>query len=351
MSASRSVALQTVVVAVLLALVAGAVLIIHPALAVLSEPPCTVTGTSGSDVLEGSSSRDIICGLGGNDTIKGLGDNDLLNGGPGADKLFGGQGDDTLDGGGSDFDSAAYSDSKTPITASLVTNTATGEGSDTLLGIENLTGGHKADSLTGSDSNNVLSGRGGADEIFGLDGVDKLTGGISDDSLRGGAGNDTVTANGGSDDLFGEEGEDSLDSKDGVEGNDALDGGDDEATCTTDATEKSIVGCKDTIAPTVTSASPTGKKVSRNANMTATFSEAMDEATITGTTFKLFRKNSTTVIPATVTYNATEERAILNPSAKLRRKVTYKAIVAADVADLAGNQMGTAKVWSFSTKR
>lgn len=161
-----------------------------------------------------------------------------------------------------------------------------------------------------------------------------------------------MVGNGGPDNLFGEGGDDELNSKDNVSGNDSLDGGVEEANCKTDATEKSIVSCKDATPPTVKSARPTGKKVSVRANVTATFSEAMDEATVTGASFKLFKKKSTTAIPATVTYSATKEMVILNPNAKLRRGVTYKAkVVAAEVADLAGNQMETDKVWAFTTRR
>jgi Ca2+-binding RTX toxin-like protein len=57
----------------------------------------------------------------------------------GADKLMGGAGDDTLDG-GSGTDAVDYSSSAAGVKASLVTNTTTGEGSDTLASIENLTG-------------------------------------------------------------------------------------------------------------------------------------------------------------------------------------------------------------------
>jgi hypothetical protein len=279
-----------------------------------------------------------------------LGGKDLLKGEGGADRLLGRQGDDTLDG-GFGIDAAHFSDSASGVTASLVTSTATEDSSDSLTHVENLTGSRKTDSLEGSDSDNVLSGKGGNDTILGLDGVDKVTGGIGDDSLRGGAGNDTVTANGGSDDLFGDEGDDSLDSKDDANGTDSLDGGDDEAICTTDATEKAIVNCKDTTAPTVKSASPSGKKVSRRVNITATFSEPMDAGTITEATLQLFKKNSTAAIPATVTYNATSTTVILNPNADLRRGATYRAVVAPEATDLAGNQMGTAKVWFFTTKR
>jgi Ca2+-binding RTX toxin-like protein len=50
----------------------------------------------------------------------------------GNDTLLGGTGDDTLNG-GTGTDSASYSESLTAVTASLDTNSATGEGSDTFL--------------------------------------------------------------------------------------------------------------------------------------------------------------------------------------------------------------------------
>jgi len=203
---------------------------------------CTKTGTPGKDVLDGTSGDDVICGGGGADTINGLGGNDILKGEGGADILLGGAGDDTLDGGtGTDF--AKFSGALAAITASLTTNTATGEGSDTLMGIENLSGSANNDELTGSDINNSINGGRGADTLDGLDGADKLTGAGDRDTERGGSGNDTVIGSGGADLLFGEAGDDTVNSMDGVNGNDSLDGGShvNGDTAITDATEKSIV--------------------------------------------------------------------------------------------------------------
>jgi glucose/arabinose dehydrogenase/PKD repeat protein len=184
---------------------------------------CTITGTSASETLTGTSGNDVICGGGGNDTGKGLGGNDTLKGEGGNDTLLGGVGNDTLDG-GLGTDTASYSASLTAVNASLATNSATGEGSDTFLGVENLLGSSKADTLIGSSTNN------------------KLTGGGGPDTERGDAGNDTVIGSGGEDTLNGEAGNDTINSRDGVSGNDTLDGGDGTDTKVTDATEKSIVG-------------------------------------------------------------------------------------------------------------
>jgi hypothetical protein len=177
---------------------------------------CTIVGTSNSETITGTSSDDVICAGGGNDTINALEGNDTIRGEGGTDQLHGGLGDDDLDG-GLGTDTANFSGSVASVSASLADGTATGEGSDTFSGIENLFGSNQADVLTGSQANNVLNGAGGADSIVG---------------------------EGGSDALKGSGGGDRLDSRDGVEGNDTVDGGTGTDTCLTDATEFSIVGCE-----------------------------------------------------------------------------------------------------------
>jgi len=179
-----------------------------------SATACTIIGTSAVDTLTGTSGDDVICGGGGGDTIKGGGGNDILRGEGGADKLYGEGGDDTFDG-GQGIDAANFSSSLGAITASLTTNTATGEGSDTLTGIENLVGSSKNDTLTGSEGNN---------------------------NIYGGALGDSLTGMGGADTLNGAGGPDSVNSQDGVNGNDSLNGGAGTDTKVTDTTEKSIVG-------------------------------------------------------------------------------------------------------------
>jgi probable HAF family extracellular repeat protein len=190
---------------------------------VVPPPSCTKTGTANAETISGTSADDVICAGGGNDTIKGLGGNDTLRGEGGADTLLGGVGNDTLDG-GTGTDTASYSASLTAVTASLATNSSTGEGSDTFLGVENLLGSSNADSLTGSAANN------------------KLTGGGGPDTEQGGSGSDQVIGSGGADTLKGGDGNDTVNSKDGVNANDTLDGGGGTDTKVTDATEKSIVG-------------------------------------------------------------------------------------------------------------
>lgn len=87
--------------------------------------------------------------------------------------------------------------------------------------------------------------------------------------------------------------------------------------------------------------------VSATANVTATFSEAMNEDTIDGATFKLARRGAADSVAATVSYNAASERATLNPSRDLVSGAAYTATVTTGAEDLAGNALDQDKVWSF----
>ena len=77
----------------------------------------------------------------------------------------------------------------------------------------------------------------------------------------------------------------------------------------------------DTTPPTITARSPVdgATNVSTGANVTATFSEPMDPTTINGTNVEL-RDPSNALVPATVTYNAAQRRAILDPNAPCRAR-------------------------------
>ena len=149
-------------------------------------PQCTNSGaTTGNDIVTGTTGKDVLCGLGGNDSIKGLGGNDILLGGPGNDTLSGGLGNDIANG-ESGMDAADYSASATGVIASLTTEFATGEGTDTYSSVERLSGSGLADTLTGSGGANILKGLGGNDTLKARDGVG------GNDTVDGGAGsNDT----------------------------------------------------------------------------------------------------------------------------------------------------------------
>ncbi|WP_236782970.1 CBM96 family carbohydrate-binding protein [Arthrobacter sp. QXT-31] len=114
----------------------------------------------------------------------------------------------------------------------------------------------------------------------------------------------------------------------------------------------SDTGGGDTTAPTVTATSPAAETtgVAMTANVTGTFSEAMDTATLTSDTFAL--RTGTTTVPAEVTYNSTDRVATLNPDADLTAGTTYTATIksgTAGVKDAAGNALATDRTWQFTT--
>jgi Ca2+-binding RTX toxin-like protein len=248
----------------------------------------TIVGTSRADVLEGTRRRDIISGLGGRDTIKGLGGNDVICGFNGADTIIGGSGADLLSGdagndsvsggagdfdnlwgfsgndalnGGGGFDWVLYPNAPGPVTVDLSAGSATGEGTDSLSGLEGVLGSRFDDVLTGNDANNTFQPEDGNDTIDGgggLDfasfarspgpvivdlaagtatgeGTDTLAGvenvfgsGHFGDTLMGDAQNNELLGSGGDDSVSGSDGDDELD---GGDGTDALDGGTGTDTC------------------------------------------------------------------------------------------------------------------------
>jgi Domain of unknown function (DUF4082)/Bacterial Ig-like domain/Bacterial Ig domain len=112
----------------------------------------------------------------------------------------------------------------------------------------------------------------------------------------------------------------------------------------------------DTTPPTVTTSTPANgaTNVSRTANMTATFSEAMNAASISTSSFEL-RNPGNVLVAAVVSYNATTRVATLNPSPTLTALTTYTVTLkggAVDprVKDTAGNALAANRVWTFRTQ-
>jgi Ca2+-binding RTX toxin-like protein len=180
----------------------------------------TINGTPGDDFLSGTPGDDDIHGFGGNDGLIGFEGNDLLDGGDGHDfmrgregndQLFGGADDDYLDGGdgddlldgGSGIDRISYAVSATAgvIVDLNIVGIAqdTGQGMDTLVGIEHLSGTIYDDILIGDGGANWLwggsdgSGVTGNDTIFGNGGNDLIWVGTGNHDLDGGSGSDTLS--------------------------------------------------------------------------------------------------------------------------------------------------------------
>ena len=101
---------------------------------------------------------------------------------------------------------------------------------------------------------------------------------------------------------------------------------------------------------TATSPMPGATGFARTDNVTATFSEAMNSATISATTFTL--KAGTTSVDAVVSYNAKTRQATLDPTTTLAPNTLYTASVGVGSArpkNTLGDPMFANKTWTFTT--
>lgn len=109
----------------------------------------------------------------------------------------------------------------------------------------------------------------------------------------------------------------------------------------------------DTTAPTVVSTIPAASatNVSLQTTVRASFSEAMQAASISTATVEL-RDPANALVAATVTYDGGTTAAVLTPNAALAANTTYTARViggASGVKDLAGNPLANTYSWTFTT--
>ena len=111
----------------------------------------------------------------------------------------------------------------------------------------------------------------------------------------------------------------------------------------------------DTTPPTVSSTSPADSAtgVTQSAIITASFSEAMDPATINGTTIEL-RDPANNLVAAAVSYDIGLQTAMLDPIDSLFSSTTYTVLVRGGLVDprlkdLAGNALADDYTWSFTT--
>jgi Ca2+-binding RTX toxin-like protein len=164
-------------------------------------------GDTGNDNLSGGAGNDLVYGHFGDDSISGGTGNDILAGGAGEDTVSGGDGNDLVladigegadvyDGGTGD-DTLSFGTATGDVSVDLAAGTArSGTGpSDTVSGIEHVTGGVGNDTLTGNSGDNKLVGGVGADLLQAGGGADSLSGGLGSDTylFQAGDGNDTVS--------------------------------------------------------------------------------------------------------------------------------------------------------------
>ncbi|MEJ0075773.1 MAG: tandem-95 repeat protein [Alphaproteobacteria bacterium] len=165
----------------------------------------TLPNASDNDILNGHGGNDQLFGRAGDDTLDGGADSDTVNGGDGNDHIIGNidGAADTYNGDGNDLvnavagtggDTIDYSATTNGISVTLSGGAATvvddEAGTDTLTGIENVTGGSGDDIITGDNNANILIGGAGADSLTGSGGADRLVGGSGADNLSGGTGAD-----------------------------------------------------------------------------------------------------------------------------------------------------------------
>ncbi|MGS0687805.1 S8 family serine peptidase [Nakamurella sp. GG22] len=142
------------------------------------------------DTINGGTGNDFIDGWVGNDRLDGQDGNDTLLGADGNDRLIGRLGNDSYSG-GTGVDTATFGASPAAVSVNLTAGTASGEGTDTLNGVENVAGSSFNDVIVGDTANNVLDGGPGNDRVDGQVGNDAVRGGTGNDRLIGRAGNDS----------------------------------------------------------------------------------------------------------------------------------------------------------------
>ena len=106
----------------------------------------------------------------------------------------------------------------------------------------------------------------------------------------------------------------------------------------------------DTVPPAVVDVTPAdgSTSVPGDAAVSATFSEDLDPATLTATSFTLVMDKTGTAVEARVAYDPSARRAVLTPARQLLPLTTYRARVAG-VADGVGNRMAAERTWQFTT--
>ena len=121
----------------------------------------------------------------------------------------------------------------------------------------------------------------------------------------------------------------------------------------TDATPASRTWLVDATAPSVISTAPAAgaSGVATSAIVTATFSEPMNPASISASTFSLTPSGGASVAAA-FSYDGPTRTARLTPSASLAAATTYTALIVSGpsgVRDVAGNPLAANHSWTFTT--
>jgi Ca2+-binding RTX toxin-like protein len=123
------------------------------------------------DGLWGTDLNDTIVGTDDTDFVFGLLGNDSINLGGGLDLVTPGEGDDVVDGGDEDGENfnidIVYFETETGVIVDLQSESAIGEGDDTITGFESVNGSPGDDTITGDQESNILFGGQGNDTMDG----------------------------------------------------------------------------------------------------------------------------------------------------------------------------------------
>ncbi|GEM_PF-3823667 len=117
-----------------------------------------------------------------------------------------------------------------------------------------------------------------------------------------------------------------------------------------DVTDVSVACAPETTAPAVVSTYPAdgAADVALDVTLTALFSEDMDPASITASTFKLYDDTASAAVGGTVTYDEASKTALFTPADALVTGHTYTATMTTGATDLAHNALDADYSWSFS---
>ncbi len=120
-----------------------------------------------------SADTDTFVGRGGRDSFSADPGDDLFDGGPGRDQL-------------------SYFDSPSGVDVDLSAGTATGDGSDVFLSINDVAGSRHDDIIRGNQRRNDIFSAPGNDIVYGLGGDDELLDTSGGDRIEGGRGDDQI---------------------------------------------------------------------------------------------------------------------------------------------------------------
>jgi hypothetical protein len=99
----------------------------------------------------------------------------------------------------------------------------------------------------------------------------------------------------------------------------------------------------------VTASTSTSGVANDGKQVTATFSESMNAATINAATFKLAPTGGVALVPASVGYNDVSKVATLTTASALLANTSYTAVIQAPIANGTGTLLGCTYTWNFKT--